>query len=202
MAAIVVPFRGPGGLSRLDVSEHARRAIGLAMLGDVLSACRVVGETSVVTSDADAAELAAELDVGTQPDAGGGQGAALAAVLSGRESGPVLVVNADLPCVVPHDLRSLLAATPISGIALVEADDGTTNALSLPSPQLYAPLYGEGSARRFRDHARALELECVSVALPNVADDVDTVSDLDRLALRVGPRTQAALTHLLAEVRA
>ena len=40
MATIVVPFRGPGGKQRLAaVSEEARAAIALAMLGDVLEAC-------------------------------------------------------------------------------------------------------------------------------------------------------------------
>ena len=33
----------------------------------------------------------------------------------------------------------------------------------------------------------------VAAAIPNLADDVDTLDDLERLELRVGPRTQAAL---------
>jgi hypothetical protein len=32
--------------------------------------------------------------------------------------------------------------------------------------------------------------------IPNLADDVDTLDDLDRLALRAAPRTQAALALL------
>ena len=60
-----------------------------------------------------------------------------------------LVVNADLPCATPEALRRLAAA----GLALVEARDGTTNALSLPDPRLFAPLYGPASADRFRAHA-------------------------------------------------
>jgi 2-phospho-L-lactate guanylyltransferase (CobY/MobA/RfbA family) len=97
---------------------------------------------------------------------------------------------------VPHDLRSLLAATPAGSLALVEALDGTTNALSLPAPEAFAPLYGPGSADRFREHAASLGLEAVSVALPNIADDVDTMEDLTRLQLRAGPRTQACLAEL------
>src|SRR5207253_11082548 len=101
-----------------------------------------------------------------------------------------------------HDLRSLLAATPARGLALVEALDGTTNALSLPGPHLFAPLYGRDSADRFRAHAFALGLEAVSAAIPNLADDVDTVEDLRRVTLRAGPRTQSALADLENEVPA
>jgi hypothetical protein len=39
-------------------------------------------------------------------------------------------------------------------------------------------------------------LEAVSVAVPNLADDVDTMEDLARLQLRAGPRTQACLAEL------
>ena len=58
----------------------------------------------------------------------------------------MLVVNADLPCAKARDLLTLLGALPEGGIALVEAADGTTNALALAAPHLFAPLYGPGSA--------------------------------------------------------
>ena len=107
-------------------------------------------------------------------DPGGGQGAAVAAALAGLEPGAILIVNADVPCVVPDDLRALLAATPAGGIALVEALDGTTNALSISAPDVFAPLYGRDSAARFQARARELGLEPVSAAIPNLADDIDT----------------------------
>jgi 2-phospho-L-lactate guanylyltransferase len=166
------------------------------MFCDVLAACVPVGRTRVVTPDEDAAAAAVEAGAEAVADPGGGQGAAVRAALEGLEPGGILVVNADVPCVVPHDLRSLLAATPAGSLALVEALDGTTNALSLPAPEAFAPLYGPGSADRFREHAAALGLEAVSVALPNLADDVDTMEDLTRLQLRAGPRTQACLAEL------
>jgi len=104
-----------------------------------------------------------------------------------------------VPCVLPDDLRALLAATPPGGIALVEAIDGTTNALSISAPAAFAPLYGRDSAARFQSHARELGLEPVSAAIPNLADDVDTVEDLRRLHLRLGPRSQLALAELPVE---
>ena len=166
------------------------------MLGDVLAACVVVGHTRVVTPDAEAARGAREAGAETVADPGGGQGAAVQAGLEGVEPGGILVVNADVPCVVPHDLRSLLAATPAGCLALVEALDGTTNALSLPSADAFAPLYGPSSSDRFRARAELLGLEAVSVVVPNLADDVDTMEDLTRLQLRAGPRTQACLVEL------
>jgi 2-phospho-L-lactate guanylyltransferase len=123
----------------------------------------------------------------------------VAAALAELVPGPILVVNADVPCIVPADLRALLAATPAGGIALVEALDGTTNALSLPAPHVFAPLYGPDSASRFRAHAESLGLQAVSAAVPRLAEDVDTPADLERLQLRCGPRTQAALARLPAE---
>jgi 2-phospho-L-lactate guanylyltransferase len=165
------------------------------MLGDVLSAARVVAPTTVVTDDPKASALACELGCEPLSDPGGGQGAAVAAALAGRE-GQILVVNADVPCVVPHDLRSLLRATPAGGIAFVRAADGTTNALGLNHPDLFAPLYGPGSADRFRIHADELGGEALAVSIPNLSDDVDTLADLRRVGLRAGPRTQAAISTL------
>ena len=196
MATVVIPFAGAEGKTRLHTSLRARRVLSLAMLGDVLAACLPVGRARVVTSDGDGAELAREAGADVVDDPGGGQGAAVSSALAGLEPGAMLVVNSDLPCAVPADLRALLAATPAGGMALVEALDGTTNAMSLSAPETFAPLYGRDSAARFRAHARELGIESVSVAVPNLADDVDTLDDLGRLHLRLGPLTQAALAEL------
>ena len=117
------------------------------------------------------------------------------AALSGLGPGTILIINADVPCVVPDDLRALLAATPKDGVALVEALDGTTNALSITAPEIFAPLYGRDSAARFRAHVESLGVECVAAVVPNLADDVDTLEDLQRLHLRLGPRSQACLVE-------
>jgi len=196
MATVVIPFAGEEGKTRLHESRRVRRALARAMFCDVLAACISVGRTRAVTPDEEASAAAIDAGAEVVPDPGGGQGAAVQAGLEGVEPGAILVVNADVPCAVPHDLRSLLAATPAGGLALVEALDGTTNALSLPSVEAFAPLYGPSSSDRFRAHAASLGLEVVTVALPNLADDVDTMEDLTRLQLRAGPRTQACLAEL------
>jgi 2-phospho-L-lactate guanylyltransferase (CobY/MobA/RfbA family) len=160
MATFVVPYR-PGGKSRLADPEIAR-----AMLQDVCAACEPLGDVVVC-------------------DAPGGQGEAVAATLA-EVSGPVVIVNSDVPCATTEELRALEAAAP----ALVAAGDGTTNALALRDARDFVPLYGSGSARRFEETLGARRLD-----LPGLRDDVDTRADLRRV--RGG-----AFTRRLLEARA
>jgi 2-phospho-L-lactate guanylyltransferase (CobY/MobA/RfbA family) len=170
------------------------------MLRDVLAACTPVGRTLLVTSpEAVVAQRAAgELGVEVVEDPGRGQGDAVAAALLRADEGPVLVVNADLPCATSRDLFALLGAMPPKGMALVRAEDGTTNALALGAAWLFARVYGPGSADRFAERARRLGVESVEVDLPNLADDADTIADLERIEDRVGPATAASLQALRA----
>jgi 2-phospho-L-lactate guanylyltransferase (CobY/MobA/RfbA family) len=173
---IVVPYRGD---AKRRLPAALRAAAAVAMLGDVVEAALGVGRTIVVTHDGAVVPPDAE----TFGDPGGGQGAAVAAAIE-RVSGHVLVINADVPRATPAALRRLAAG----GLALVPSADGTTNALSLPDPSLFAPLYGPGSAARFRAHAPFVEL-----GIPELADDVDTFADLERVAPFAGARTRALL---------
>jgi 2-phospho-L-lactate guanylyltransferase len=164
MPTVVVPFRGANGKSRLALPEAARRELALSMLRRVLAASAEVGEVLLVTDDEEARSLAPRWVA----DPGGGQGPAVVAALAEAEA-PALVVNADLPRIEADDLRELLAAIPPDGVAIVEAPDGTTNALGLARPELFEPLYGPGSADRFRERG------AVAVDLPRLAEDLDTL---------------------------
>jgi 2-phospho-L-lactate guanylyltransferase len=164
MATVVVPFRGMNGKSRLALPEPERRELALSMLRRVLDAAAEVGDVVLVTDDDEARSLAPRWVA----DPGRGQGAAVEAALA-EATGPTLVVNADLPNVEPRDLRELLAAIPDDGVAIVEAEDGTTNAIGLAEPALFAPLYGPGSADRFK------QAGAVVVDLPRLAEDLDTL---------------------------
>jgi 2-phospho-L-lactate guanylyltransferase (CobY/MobA/RfbA family) len=115
-------------------------------------------------------------------DAPGGQGQAVGALLATLE-GPVAVVNSDVPCATPFELQELIDSAP----ALVAAADGTTNALALADAADFQPLYGPGSAGRFG--LRQLDL-------PGLSEDVDTLDDLRRLAVSVGPNTRSALLQV------
>jgi 2-phospho-L-lactate/phosphoenolpyruvate guanylyltransferase len=201
VATIVVPFRGASDKSRIAAAlPEASAELAAAMLRDVLAACTPVGRTLLVTSlEAYAARAAAaEFGVEIVADPGRGQGEAVAAGLVRVDEAPVLVVNADLPCVTSRDLLALLGAMPPGGMALVRAGDGTTNALALAAAWLFASVYGPGSADRFAERARRLGVEWVEVDLPNLADDADTFADLERIEDRVGPATAASLQALRA----
>jgi len=156
MATFVIPHR-VGGKTRLGDPELAR-----AMLADVQAA--VAGPAIVV-------------------DGPGGQGNAVAAALA-ELSGPVTILNGDLPCVTAAEVERLTAAAP----ALVAAEDGTTNALALRDARDFAPLYGAGSAARYEARLGASRLD-----LPGMRDDVDTWEDLERVRDRVGANTRTYL---------
>lgn len=174
MPTIVVPYRGD---AKRRLPASIRAGVAVAMLGDVVAAALELGPVVVVTDDAQVVPPGARAIV----DPGDGLGVAVAAGLAGV-NGHALVVNADLPCATPAALSRLAGA----GLALVEARDGTTNALSLPDPSVYAPLYGVGSASRFRAHA-----PFATVAIPELEADVDSDEDLEQLVFRLGPRTRA-----------
>ena len=164
MIRIVVPHAGTHGKTRLG---DRRDELSRAMLEDVLAAAASVGRTWVVSPDP--VDGAAWI-----PDPGGGQGAAVEAALRELGPGPVLIVNSDLPSVTADDLHALHDAIPECGIAIAPARDGTTNALGLSDKALFTPLYGPGSAERFRAHAE----HAVEVIRAGLRDDVDTPADL------------------------
>ncbi len=172
---IVVPFRA-GGKTRLPA--ELRVDVALAMLGDVVEAAVAAGDVRVVTDDP-----------------GQGQGAAVAAGLAAADA-VCVVVNADVPRVRASDVSALAVTARLGAVAIVEARDGTTNALGLPYPEVFRPLYGPRSAAQFRAHAAALGLPSEDLELRNLVDDVDTLADLERVGPRAGRRTRALLGAL------
>ena len=112
------------------------------MLGDVVAAALEVGPVLVVTDDATAVPPSAQ----HVRDPGAGLGAAVVAGLA-EVDGHALVVNADLPAATPQAIEELASA----GLALVEAADGTTNALSLPDAVDSLPCTGREARARFRE---------------------------------------------------
>ena len=181
---IVVPFRA-GGKTRLPA--ELRVDVALAMLGDVVEAAVAAGDVRVVTDDAAGRLVATELGAVPVDDPGEGQGAAAAVCV---------VVNADVPRVRASDVSALAVTARLGAVAIVEARDGTTNALGLPYPEVFRPLYGPRSAAQFRAHAAALGLPSEDLELRNLVDDVDTLADLERVGPRAGRRTRALLGAL------
>src|SRR4029077_5955448 len=179
-----------------ELPRAARSALATAMLGDVVSACTAVGPTFVVAPTGEDAPRAAAAAATVVDDPGGGQGPAVRAGLevaapASCGAGPLLVVNAALPCVTARDLLALAGAVPDGGLALARAADGTTNALGRSAAGIFVPLYGPGSAARFAALAPSRLVDA-----PNLMDDVDSVADLERLRERLGPRTLCVLASL------
>lgn len=189
----VIPFRAEG---KTRLPEELRREVALAMLGDVVEVALAVGEVRVVTDDPAARLVAGDLGARLVDDPGGGQGPAVGAGLEEAE-GLCLVVNADVPRIRPSDLNALAVPALLGRLGIVVAADGTTNALGLSNAGLFAPLYGAGSAARFREHAATLGVDAEELALANLVDDVDTISDLARIGPRAGART-AELVEVIA----
>jgi 2-phospho-L-lactate guanylyltransferase (CobY/MobA/RfbA family) len=96
----------------------------------------------------------------------------------------------------PADLNALAAPPRLGRMAIVEAAGGPTNALGLPWAEMFRPLYGPGSAGRFRAQSVALDVPFEEIALRNLIDDVDTLSDLERIGPHGGPRTRALLAAI------
>ena len=69
--------------------------------------------------------------------------------------------------------------------------------LGLPYAEVFRPLYGPDSARRFEAHVLDLALDFEALALPNLVADVDTFADLERLGPRGGVRTRALVEAIV-----
>ena len=91
------------------------------------------------------------------------------------------------PSNTSSDLEYLFQGLGGSTLAAIDAD-GTTNALALAKIDLFAPVYGPGSAARFAALAPSRIVDS-----PNLMDDVDTFADLERLVGRLGPQTRSVL---------
>src|SRR6185437_1304748 len=97
MSTVIVPFRRENAKTRLaPLPDEARGALATAMLADVLAAADAVGRVTLLAPEAD-------------------QGEAVELALRKVDSGPILVVNADLPCAEPRDLLAPLYGPASAG---------------------------------------------------------------------------------------
>ena len=195
--AIVVARTGPTAKTRLrSVLSPAERArLALAMLADVLAACRagpVAGSVAVVEGPAGQA-VAERYGAHCEPDPGRGMNAAVLAGLTAatrRGATTAIVLPGDLPLASPADLRTLLEAVAERPRVVVVAPDRAgqgTNALLLRPPDVIRPSFGEGSCSRHLELARAAGAGALCVPRPGLALDLDRPADL------LDPRVQAYL---------
>ncbi len=188
-----------------------RRALGLAMLEDVLAA---LGKTQglsgimLVSSDTDACDLARSAGARILAENGsGGLNPAVtsAARLLAREGVTgTLVLHGDIPLATPEEVERLIAALgPSPAIAIApDAAHGGTNAMVVCPPDLIAFRYGQDSFSAHMEEAANSGVTPQVLDLPGLAFDVDTGDDLFSLAAAPGnTRAQAFLRGLHLDAR-
>jgi 2-phospho-L-lactate guanylyltransferase len=198
------------------LDAQARSELALAMLTDVIVACRESGcfdEVRVVSSDSEVFWHAREL--GAKP-------LAEPATLSGLNEGltfaqrymarrvavsELVIVPADVPLARADDVRAIVDA--LGGVegrmVIVRARDNGTNALAMRPPEAVPMRFGRDSADAHIEAARAAGVDVIEIENERLAFDVDAAEDVEALAsLPVGAATAgwlAARTHFAQGAR-
>ena len=186
------------------LDEAGRRELITAFYRDVLAAaldCPALDSVGVVSRDADALALASEAGAEAMAELGDLNDSldSAAKTLADRGIDRVLVLHADLPLVSAEAIETIARSS--SDVALVASGDGGTNALVCPVGA-FRFQYGPGSAQQHREAAWDADLEPELLDLPDLALDIDTPGDLERLQSAIetghlaGAHTVAALTSL------
>jgi 2-phospho-L-lactate guanylyltransferase len=211
MLYAIVPVKplylAKGRLSAV-LTASERRALVLAMLGDVLVALRateVVRETIVVSRDAEVLALAARLGAAALFERAEGLNAAYtqAAAFAGRSgAASLLALPADLPLAAPDEIAGLVAAGEQAGVALAPSRDGGTNGLYRTIDVSLPFLFGAGSLARHVDAARERGIAAQLLRAPGLELDVDQPDDLLRIAEAAGETAaQQLVRELCVEAR-
>jgi 2-phospho-L-lactate/phosphoenolpyruvate guanylyltransferase len=193
------------------LSETERRALGLAMLEDVLTALRQSRALSgilVVTGDRDAESLSHDLGarILPEPDAPGLNPAVASAVrlLAQEKTGGACIVHGDAPLMKADEidrLAAVLDTSPAMAIA-PDAAGGGSNGLALSPPDLISFRYGANSFQRHLQEAAARGITPHVLQLPGLAFDIDAPDQLFTLAAAGGvTRAQEFLRSLRLESR-
>ncbi len=104
-----------------------------------------------------------------------------------RAKSSTLVIPGDIPLMQSGELEKILQAAPEEGSVLAPAADGRgTNAAFRRPAGLFPLRFGNDSFKPHLAAARATGKPCVVLALSGIALDVDSPSDLRRLAESAG----------------
>jgi 2-phospho-L-lactate guanylyltransferase len=186
-AAVVIPLRSFAAANTRLASAlglEARAALARSMADRVYAAASPL-PVVVVSSATDVLAWAAEQHCATIPDPGSLNAAAAAGRRWVHEHGyaRAIIVHADLPLAVSLDAVNRGGSQPIAVIVPDHRNDGTP-VLSIPAAVDFPFAYGPGSAARHIAAAEACGLEVRVVDDPELAFDVDTPEDLDKLTNR------------------
>jgi 2-phospho-L-lactate guanylyltransferase len=207
MLAAIVPVKplrhAKGRLSGI-LSPSERRALALAMLGDVLAALQAttaVDATIVVSRDVEALDLATRYAATTLIDHAESLNGALtqaAAFATSRGAAALLALPADLPLATPAEIAGLIAlGVECGGVALAPSRDGGTNGLYRPAGVALPFLFGVGSLAQHLAAAQTLGLATRLLRAPGLELDIDQPDDLLLLAEAEGETTAQQLAREL-----
>lgn len=184
------------------LSPELRRALMLAMLGDVLAALSATPGLAgivVVTIDPAAGRLAMSygariVELGARDGHTGAVAAAARFLRAKRRSG-MLTLPGDIPLATPAEIAQLLAAhRPVPAFTIAPShDERGSNAIICSPPDAVPLRFGEDS---FFPHLRAAEacgIRPTVRRLPGIALDIDTPEDLAAFALQPMPTRARAL---------
>jgi 2-phospho-L-lactate guanylyltransferase len=164
---------------------------------EALADAERVAKVRVVTSDPQAALMAAHFGAEVVPDPGLGLNAALAHGIASPTSSelPVALVMPDLPCLRASMLDQVLALAIGHRLSVVPDKNNTGTTMLLGAVgHLLQPQFGTGSYHRHvMDGAHPIALDFPAARL-----DVDTPEDLElaRRSYGPGPRTRRILNQL------
>ena len=148
-------------------------------------------EVGIVTSDPYALDLAARFGFTVIPDPNNiSETDAIEMATRYCESRGVestLVIPGDIPLLRSSELQAILEAAPEQGSVLVPAADGrgTNGAFRRPA-DLFPLRFGNDSFKPHFAAAKATNKPCVVLSFPGIGLDVDSPSDLSRLAAAPG----------------
>ncbi|MCE5209065.1 MAG: 2-phospho-L-lactate guanylyltransferase [Chloroflexi bacterium] len=177
------------GKSRLAdrLSVEQRILLNRSLAENTLTICKSVPAIEhllIVSSGREMHRFAIKCGVEFVEEPVGGINAALetAAVHAVRNgAGSLLVLHGDLPSLRKAELEILAhAGSRENSICIVSDHHKTgTNALLLNPPDCIPFLFGEGSYLKHVSAARYRNIEIVSLNLPSISFDLDTIEDLE-----------------------
>ena len=185
------------------LSQAERAELALAMLTDVIGACREAAcfdQVAVISADSEVAWHAR--DLGAKPLA---EPATLSGLndslrfgqryLARRMAADELVMlPADVPLVQASDLRAVVDALGAAerSVVIVRARDGGTNALAMCPAEAMDMRFGPHSADAHLAAAQEAGIAAQELPLERLQFDVDSRADVDELrGLAVGAATRA-----------
>jgi 2-phospho-L-lactate guanylyltransferase len=195
---VIVPVnrldRAKGRLADV-LTPPQRSELALATLATVLAAVEGTDSRALILSADPAVRdaVAAPHEAADEDRAVSGLNQQLAAAIRVLDAPGVVILHGDLPLVTAGALKSVLDAAPAApSVTLVESGDGGTNVMLLRPARIIALHYGRGSAALHRTAAASAGASVTTVEVPEIALDLDTPADIQRLLGSEQGRTSAA----------